>query len=265
MMRKAFAGFVVLLALAFAATPSRAHFQLLYSPIVNLDRVADLTFKLIFWHPFDNGHVMDMGEPEEFYYVHKGKSVDLKPALKPIRFSGIENAAQAYEATTKIKRNGDYIFVLTPAPYYEESEDLYIQQVTKSFVNKGGIPTGWHEPLGLPVEIVPMNKPTNVLAGSTFTGRVLSEGKPVAGIEVEVEYLTAEPDMATDKPRAALISPPPGGALVAITDADGYFTFGVPKAGFWGFAALGAGPKTTHNGKELSHDAVLWVRAHEVK
>jgi cobalt/nickel transport protein len=48
---------------------------------------------------------------------------------------------------------------------------------------------------------------------------------------------------------------------VAVTDADGRFTFGIPRAGFWGFAALGSGPETEHEGKELSQDAVLWVRA----
>ena len=57
----------------------------------------------------------------------------------------------------------------------------------------------------------------------------------------------------------------PGGAIVAITDANGYFTFGIPKAGFWGFAALGSGPDKEFQGKELSQDAVLWVRAYDVQ
>ena len=36
---------------------------------------------------------------------------------------------------------------------------------------------------------------------------------------------------------------------------------GIPKAGFWGFAALGSGPKKEYKGKELSQDAVIWIRA----
>jgi cobalt/nickel transport protein len=57
----------------------------------------------------------------------------------------------------------------------------------------------------------------------------------------------------------------PGGAVVAISDEDGYFTFGIPRAGFWGFAALGSGPVKEHEGKELSQDAVIWVRAYDVE
>lgn len=247
------------------ATPSEAHFQLVYTPQVNVTRAGDLPFKLIFWHPFENGPVMDMGAPEEFYVVHKGEKTDLLKTLKPITFTGAENAASAFDATVPVKRNGDYIIVLTPAPYLEASEDIYIQQVTKSYVNKAGIPTGWEDPVGLPVEIVPMNKPANIMAGSTFTGRVLAEGKPAAGVSVEVEYMAAEPDMAANRPTQPKASPLPGGAIVAITDERGYFTIGIPKAGFWGLAALRAGPKKQHKGKPLSHDAVLWIKAHDVK
>ena len=247
------------------ATPVSAHFQLVYTPEVNIEKPADLPFKLIFWHPMENGHAMDMGEPIDFYYVHKGKTVDLEDSLKPITFHGASNESKAFESDVDIKRNGDYIFVLTPAPYYEKGEDIFIQQITKSFVNKGGIPTGWNEPVGLPTEIVPLNKPTNVIAGSTFSGVLLSDGKPVPGAEIEVEYLAAEPDMEANKAGAATASPMPGGALVAMTDDRGVFTFGVPKAGFWGFAALGSGPEKEHDGKELSQDAVIWVRAYDLK
>jgi len=248
-----------------AATPASAHFQLLYTPEVNVEKPGDLPVKLVFWHPMENGHAMDMGEPLDFFVVFKGEKQDLTSTLEPITFHGASNEAKAYEAAVPVKRNGDYIFGLVPAPYYEESEDIYIQQVTKSFVNKGGIPTGWNEPLGLPTEIVPLNKPTNILAGSTFSGIVLSDGKPVPGAEIEVEYMAAVPDIDADRPGEASVSPMPGGAIVAVTDANGAFTFGIPKAGFWGFAALGSGPETEHEGKELSQDAVIWVRAYDLQ
>lgn len=256
---------VAALAALTATTNAQAHFQLVYTPEVNVEKAGELPLKLVFWHPFENGHVMDMGRPQSFVVVHKGTKTDLMGRLKPITFQGAENSAKAFEASLPVKQNGDYILVLTPAPYLEPSEDIYIQQITKSFVNKGAVPTGWNEPVGLPTEIVPMNRPTNVLAGSTFTGRVLSEGKPVAGAEIEVEYMAAEPDMKTNKPGKPKASPMPGGAIVAVTDEAGVFTFGIPKAGFWGFAALGSGPAKSHEGKELSQDAVLWVRAHDVK
>ncbi|WP_420547023.1 DUF4198 domain-containing protein [Curvivirga sp.] len=264
-MKSLFLGAAALVAATFSAQTASAHFQLVYTPEVNLEKKADVPLKLIFWHPFENGHVMDMGQPNEFYYVNKGKKTDLLGSLKPIKFKGLENEADAYEAVVPVKRNGDYVFVIDPAPYYEESEDIYIQQITKTFLNKGDLPTDWNEPVGLETEIVPLNKPTNVLAGSTFTGQVLANGKPVAGAEIEIEYMAAEPNIDTNSPKEATANPMPGGAVVAISDASGYFTFGIPKAGFWGFAALGSGPATEHEGKELSQDAVIWVRAYDVK
>lgn len=252
----------VALGTSVLAAPALAHFQLAYTPQVNLEQGGgELPFGLIFWHPMENGHVMDMAEPEQFFQIFKGERTDLKESLKPITFQGAENAAKAYKADIKVRRMGDYIFVVVPAPYYEKNEDLYIQQITKSYVNVGDMPTGWDAPAGLPTEIVPLNKPTNIMAGSTFTGVLLAEGKPVPDAEIEIEFMSAEPDLAADKAGPVTATPQPGGALVARTDANGVFTFGIPRAGFWGFAALGSGPSKTHDGKELSQDAVIWIRA----
>ena len=248
-----------------AAGSAQAHFQLLYTPEVNLEAPAEIGMKLIFWHPMENGHAMDMGTPEQFFYAFKDTKVDLLGGLKPVTFHAAHNDAKAFETKVSIKRNGDYVFALVPAPYYEKSEDIYIQQIAKTYLNKGGIPTGWEAPLGLKTEILPLNKPNNIIAGSTFSGVLLSEGKPVPGAEIEIEYIAAEPDMAKNAPGAVSASPLPGGAVVAITDERGVFTFGIPKAGFWGFAALGAGPDKTFQGKELSQDAVIWIRAYDFK
>ena len=249
----------------FAPIAAWAHFQLIYTPEVNLTKAGDLPVKLVFWHPFENGHVMDMGEPLEFYAVNRGKRIDLMGSLTPITFQGADNSAAAYDATVPVKRSGDYVLVAVPAPYYEESEDIYIQQIAKSYLNLNEIPTDWMEPQGLATEILPLNRPTNIVAGSTFTGRVLSEGKPVAGAEIEVEYIAAAPLMQENRPAEPTSAPLPGGTLVAITDEAGYFTFGIPKAGFWGFAALGSGPETEYEGKELSQDAIIWVRAYDME
>ncbi len=251
-------------AFIFAVSAAQAHFQLVYTPEVNVRGAAELPVKLIFWHPFENGHAMDMGQPQEFYAVHRGEKIDLSGSLKPITFAGPENEAAAYEAVLPVKRSGDYVMVAVPAPYYEESEDIYIQQITKSYVNNNELPTDWSKPQGLATEIVPLNKPTNIIAGSTFTGQVLSEGKPAAGAEIEIEYMAAEPMMDKNGAGGPTAVPMPGGAVVAISDANGMFTFGIPKAGFWGFAALGSGPATEHEGKELSQDAVMWVRAYDL-
>ena len=247
------------------AAGAQAHFQLVYTPEVMLEKPGNVDFKLVFGHPMENGHTMDMGEPEAFSVTFKGETTDLKDSLKPITWTGAHNSAKAYETSYGVKRNGDYIFSLIPAPYYEKSEDIYIQQIAKTYLNKGGMPTGWNEPVGLPTEIVPLNKPYQVFAGGTFTGQLLSEGKPVPGIECEIEYINPAIDMKANAFSKEADGPVPASAIVAITDANGLFTFGVPRAGTWGFACLGSGPVKEHDGKELSQDAVLWITASDLK
>ncbi|ELR64337.1 Additional periplasmic component NikK of nickel ECF transporter [Photobacterium marinum] len=243
---------------------ANAHFQLAYTPDVLLEKPTEMNMKLVFGHPMENGHVMDMDKPEQFFVQFKDKRIDLMSKLKQISWEGPENTAKAYQADYKVKRNGDYVFAVVPAPYYEKGEDIYIQQITKSYVNKGGLPTGWEQPLGLPTEIVPLNKPYQVFAGGTFSGQVLSEGKPAAGVECEIEYINTDIDMKGNAFGKTTHREAPETAIVAITDQDGEFTFGIPKAGVWGFACLGSGPATEHKGKELSQDAVIWVNATEL-
>ncbi|WP_370208497.1 DUF4198 domain-containing protein [Pararhodobacter marinus] len=242
-----------------------AHFQLIYTPEAVVQSTGELPVKLIFWHPLDNGHVMDMATPREFYMVHNGERTDLLDTLSAVDFQGAENSGAAFRGSVQIRRSGDYVLVTVPEPYLEESEDIYIQQITRVFLNRNGLPTDWPDVMGLPAEIQPLNRPYNVLAGSTFTGRVLSEGEPVAGAEIEIEYMASEPDMDSAATTEPTVTPPVGGTLVALSDANGYFTFGIPRAGWWGFAALGVGPETEHDGKELSQDAVIWIHATELE
>lgn len=53
-------------------------------------------------------------------------------------------------------------------------------------------------------------------------------------------------------------------AFVTMTikaNVNGEFAFGIPRAGWWGFCALGVGPVKTHQEKELSQNAVIWIPA----
>ncbi|SHF49653.1 DUF4198 domain-containing protein [Vibrio gazogenes] len=256
------------LALGLAAlglsAASQAHFQLLYTPESQLEAPTTLDMKLVFGHPMENGHVMNMDQPEEFFVTFKGDKTDLKDKLKKITWSGHDNKADAFQVEYKVRRNGDYIFTLVPAPYYEAGEDIYIQQITKRYINKGAMPTGWEEPLGLKTEIVPKNKPYQIFTGSTFTGQLLSSGKPAAGVECEIEFVNTEVDTKANGFGKGTFRDVPASAMVAITDDNGMFTFGIPAAGKWGFACLGSGPDTEFKGKELSQDAVIWIEAKDL-
>ena len=269
--------FVLLLSmlLAFAmSSPAYAHFQTIYTPDSALSKTKKINFKLVFTHPWEAGHTMDIGKDEKgvihppvfFGEKFKEKTKNHMKALKPITFTSLSNKGKAYEAKIRVKGMGDHIFYFMPAPYYEGSEDVYIQQCVKTIINVAGAPTNWAEPVGspLPVEIVPLVKPYSVWKGMTFRGVVTCGGKPVSNAEIEVTYLNhnIKGNAFVAGENMKIVQP----NLVPIginANVNGEFSFTFPKAGWWGFCALGAGGDLKYNGKELSQDAVIWVQVTE--
>lgn len=250
------------------SAPAFAHFQMLYTPESALEKGGRIDLKLVFTHPFEAGHTMDMGKPEQFFVVHKEKRTDLLGKLKPITWKSLTNEGKAFEISYDLKGMGDFVFCLVPAPYFEKSEDIYMQQITKMIVNVAGLPTDWDKEIGLPAEIIPLDKPYALWTGNVFRGIVKGGGKPVPFAEIEVEFLNHEPILKKNEFAKKGKVEAPQDAFTTMTikaDANGIFTFGIPKAGWWGFSALGVGPKKEYKGKEFSQDAVLWIQARDMK
>ena len=264
------------LLIAAAGSTAHAHFQLLYTPEAALNESRAIPLALVFSHPFNNGYTMNMGEPEAFYVISQRgaeaqrRKTDLLQYLEPVTWSGVDSQANAFIARPprSVTRSlGDYTFVLRPAPYYEEPEDKYIQQITKTVINVGGLPGRWDEPLGLPVEIVPLDKPYANWVGGVFRAVILADGNPVPHAEIEIEYLNHEPqiDQLRFDPEGKVTAPQ--GSFITLSiraNALGEVTIGLPKAGWWGICALDLDDGLEYNGKELSLDAVLWVHATEM-
>ncbi len=253
-------------------TTASAHFQMLYTPNTALEKGKTIELRQVFTHPFADEHTMDMGKQhdsktlapvKEFYVINKTKKTDLRKTLKKITWKGNHNSASAFKSKYKARRMGDHVFVLKPAPYYEAGEDIYIQQITKSIINVAGTPTNWDADLGLKAEIVPLTKPYAIWEGGSFTGIVKSNGKVVPYAEIEVEYINRDVNLDTNSMGKARIEAPQDSFITMGIKAnkDGEFTFAIPKAGFWGFCALGAGSDKEYKGKELSQDAVIWIEA----
>ena len=261
------------LLLAAAGSTASAHFQLLYTPEAAINASRALPLALVFSHPFNDGYTMDMGRPEAFYVIRQRgaeaerRRTDLLEYLEPVTWSGVDSQADAFVAhpPRSVTRSlGDYTYVLRPAPYYEQQEDKYIQQITKTMINIGGLPGSWDEPLGLPVEIVPLDKPYANWVGGVFRAVVLADGRPVPHAEIEIEYLNHEPqiDQLRFDPQARVTAPQ--GSFITLSiraNAQGEVTIGLPKAGWWGVCALDLDDGLTYNDKELSLDAVLWIQA----
>jgi len=241
-----------------------AHFQLLYTPNLLHAKGGDINFKMPFSHPASNGYVMNMEKPQDFFMIKRGKKIDLINAITPIEWESSIDKGAAFQANVKLHGLGDYVFILEPTPYFDEEEDLYIQQFTKTIVNVGNLPTDWNHDLGLTAEIVPLTKPYAIYEGGIFSAVVKSGGKPVPFAAIEVEFMNYTPNVQTNQFAKSPIMTPPADVFVTQTiyaDANGTFHFSLLKTGQWGFAALGIGEQKTYKGKALSQDAVIWVQA----
>lgn len=193
---------------------------------------------------------MTMEKPRAFQVFRDGKAEDLLGTLKEAKF--LDN--KGWRAEYRVARPGVYQFAVEPEPYFEPAENCYIIHYAKTVVAAFGDEEGWAEPLGLKTEIVPLTRPFANYAGNVFAGRVLLDGKPVPGAEVEVEYWNH--DGRREAPNEYYVT------QVVRADENGVFVYGVPWAGWWGFAALsGGGERPGPEGKPATVElgAVLWV------
>jgi cobalt/nickel transport protein len=240
---------------ALLVAPALAHFQVLVpsADVVSAGDEATVEFDIRFTHPMEQGPVMEMGAPRQFGVLVGGQRRDLLGALKPVRIDD----KTAYAASYRLTAPGDYVFYIEPAPYWEPAEQKMIVHYAKVVVGAFGAEEGWDARVGLPVEIEPLVRPYGLWTGNSFRGIVRRNGQPVPWATVEVEYYNR--DGRVKVPNDAFVT------QVVKADAHGVFSYTMPKAGWWGFAALVEGDRKmkSPDGREVEVElgGVIWVRA----
>jgi cobalt/nickel transport protein len=236
---------------------AQAHFQELIpsTEIVTAESDKRVELQLLFTHPMERGPVMDMGQPTRFGVVGPAGQEDLLASLTAREVEG----KQAYAAEYRVKQPGDYVFFVEPAPYWEPAEGVMIVHYTKVVVDAFGAEEGWDAEIGLPVEITPLTRPYGLWTGNLFSGIVKQSGKPVPFAEIEVEWRN---DGSVTPPADPFVT------QVMKADANGVFNYAMPRAGWWGFAALleGDAPLQNPAGKEVPVEAgaLIWVRTRDM-
>ena len=151
-------------------------------------------------------------------------------------------------------------FYLEPAPYWEPAEGVMIVHYTKVVVDAYDAGEGWDAELGLPVEIMPLTRPYALWTGNLFRGVVKKDGHPVPYAEVEVEWIN---DGSVTPPADAYIT------QVVKADAGGVFAYAMPRAGWWGFAALTEGDERMKNPQgvlvPVEAGGLIWVHTRDMK
>ncbi|NOZ63643.1 MAG: DUF4198 domain-containing protein [Caldiserica bacterium] len=243
------------------ATASYAHFGMIIpsQDIVEQEGSNVITLRVMFAHPFA-GNTLEMEKPVKFGVVVRGKKYSLLESLKPVQVKGYTDreSHKGWITRFRLKRPGDYVFYCVPQPYWEPAEDKFIVHYTKVIVDAFGREEGWDKELGLKTEIIPLTRPYGLYAGNTFQGLVKVNGKIAPFTEVEVEYFNE--DGKVKAPREPFVT------QVIKSDANGVFTYTIPWAGWWGFAALNEDEKKiSYKGEEkpVEIGAVIWVKAYE--
>ncbi|MEI2385446.1 DUF4198 domain-containing protein [Breoghania sp. JC706] len=251
-MRRSLMSLATLTCIIGFAAPASAHFQEIIPSADVLPDGGTVTLDMIFTHPFEGGPVMDMKKPAQLGVVVGDKTVDLLPRIaeKPV------DGKEAWSVSYDLKEPGAAIFYVEPQPYWEPAEGKYIVHYSKVVVDSYASGEGWDELVGLPAEIQPLTRPTGVWTGNVFSGVVLKHGDPAPFAEIEVEFIN---DGSIKTPNDAFIT------QVIKADANGTFTYAMPRAGWWGFAALleSDEPMTSPDGKDVpvEEGALIWVKA----
>lgn len=241
------------LALATGVTlPALAHFQELLPSADVLPEGGTVTLDLVFTHPMDRGPQMEMKRPARFGMVMDGKVTDLSSSL----IETLDGGQSAWRASADLKTPGAAIFFVEPQPYWEAAEGKFIVHYTKVVVDSFASGEGWDTMVGLPVEIRPLTRPTGLWTGNLFTGVVTRGGAPVPFAEVEVEFVN---DGSVTAPNDAFVT------QVLKADANGTFSYAMPRAGWWGFAALteADAKMKSPSGEDapVEAGALIWVKA----
>ncbi|MBW1997130.1 MAG: DUF4198 domain-containing protein [Deltaproteobacteria bacterium] len=237
------------------AVQASAHFGMIIpsDSMVMQDETRTITVLICFAHPFE-GIGMDLARPKVFGVDINGKKKDILNKIKETSIMG----HQGWTVDYGVNRPGVYTFYMEPEPYWEPAEESYIVHYTKTIIAAFGWDAGWDVPLGLRTEIVPLSRPFGLYAGNVFQGIVMLEGRPVPHSVVEVEYYNK--DGRASAPNDYMIT------QVIKADKNGVFTFAVPRAGWWGFAALNPSKRgIRYKGVErpVELGAVLWVEFQE--
>jgi cobalt/nickel transport protein len=237
---------------------SHAHFQTL---LPNTETVAtedekNIVLSLMFTHPMEQSPLMSMAMPAQFGVFLNGKKQDL---LAQLVAQKNPEGEQFFQAKYTLTQPGDHIFFVEPAPYWEADEGKLIVHYTKVVVDAFEGESTWDQLLGLPVEIEPLVRPYGLWTGNLFRGIVRHNGNPVPFAEIEVEYLNED---KVKIPASPFIT------QVIKADAQGVFSYAMPRAGWWGFAALidAESPQKNPDGQLVPVElgGLIWVKTRDM-
>ncbi len=155
------------------------------------------------------------------------------------------------------RRIGDTWIVAHTPMSWSDHDSTFTETTVRTIIHQG-LSRGWETPLGLPLEIVPLNQPYGLLPGDTLRFEVLYEGKPLADAKIYAEKYY-DPPLKKPYPSDTLLT------RTSRTDRNGIATVSLHSPGWWVLFTLNELDEMEQDGKSgiaTLQDAV-WVYVEE--
>ncbi|KAF0193102.1 MAG: Nickel transport complex NikM subunit transmembrane [Gammaproteobacteria bacterium] len=178
-------------------------------------------------------------------YTFDGMTMELTDKLR--------KAGPVYRLDYTSQRVGD-TWVVFHIPQAWTDHDRGWSETTVRTLIHHGLARGWETPLGLPLEIVPLNQPYGILAGDSARLQLLANGKPLADTNIYAEKYF-RPPLQEPYPPDEIIT------RTVRTDATGVAAVTLHSPGWWVLFAThetGEQQKDGKSGPTIVQDAV-WV------
>jgi len=261
-MSRSRAGLFFLFSLLVIVNESYAHFNVILPAeytVWQTRKSSKIRMRFMWGHGYE--HIwFDAQIPTKLFVVDPdGKKTDLKPKLEEFKIKGARKEARAYGFEFRPESRGDYVFAAQAYLLWDEQEQVFLQDYTKSFLHVQ-VKKGWDRKVGLKFELVPLTRPYGLQVGGVFQAQVLLDGKPLPNCEVEFEKYQPRTPREAELPGEEFIT------FEAKTDPNGIITFGLHEKGWFALTAIhGTGNKTTSDGKtgELIERSTLWINIAE--
>lgn len=244
------------------ALPVMAHFQVFWPQSTGCYAKPGetITWRYFWGHPYEM--LISDAQPGKFFMFTPQKQKE-NLALKDIALKdqGSGQDRKAYEVTYKPPGPGDYYLCLESPPYFITEDQVFWQDYVKEPLHVVR-DKGWDQPVGLPVEIVPLTRPYGWPAGSVFKGQALARNLPLTRAVVEIEKFNEVyvPRAQCPKDRLGADNGP---LMTRVTKTDqlGYFVCTLDSPGWWIISVTAPGGKKAYERKTYPVElrGGLWV------
>lgn len=219
MFKKSLSQWGVGIALLLSATIASAHY-----PFLIADRSPDMG---------QRGGLLNLtyglGELHEELFVE---------ARTPDWVRGYTFDGGTFELTDKLQKNGKIsnikyrsrrigdTWIVAHIPMTWSTHDSTFTETTVRMIVHQGLSRGWETPLGLPLEIVPLNQPYGLLPGDSFRMELLHDGEPLVGAKIYAEKYYEKP-LQKPYPSESLLT------RTSRTDRNGIANINLHSPGWW--------------------------------